>query len=121
MVVNLFEGLQRPANGTAISLKFDTSHMDNFLEKLLHGAWDRAAGPAPTHTATAPHAQTNAPLPARAPLDACPSRLSCNLSALAPHRSAAVKATDDEVQKLREDNKRLNDEVAVLGLSACTR
>ena len=45
MVVNLFEGLQRPANGTAISLKFDTSHMDNFLEKLLHGAWDRAAGP----------------------------------------------------------------------------
>lgn len=35
--MSLFEGLQRPPNGTAISLKFDTSHIDNFLEKLLVG------------------------------------------------------------------------------------
>ena len=102
MVVNLFEGLQRPANGTAISLKFDTSHMDNFLEKLLHGA---------THAA---------PLPL--PLDGtCPTRRVVQ-SQQAHHRSlpAAVKATDDEVKMLREDNKRLNDEVAVLGSSVCT-
>ena len=34
---SLFESLQRPPNGTAISLKFDTSHIDTFLEKLLSG------------------------------------------------------------------------------------
>ena len=58
----LFEQLQRPANGTAISVKFDTSSIDSFLEKLL----------------------------------------------------LAVKATNDEVVVLREDNKKLSDEVAAL-------